>query len=159
MRRATPHVSPKEITPTSVVVVIRPKMTVANDEGAATSISIVPFQRSVVIVHPELKSASHHSAMNVGAMAAYAVRSCRPAWRKIIWKMIENIGAVKNGIRPSGYARKNRSWIRAPARNAFTSYLQPALADHLDVDLLEARQRRPDVGDAGVDEPPEDERR
>ena len=98
-----------ELDEESGIVVIRPKMTTANDDGAATSISIVPFQRSVVIVHPELKSASHHSAMNVGAIAAYAVRSCRPAWRKIIWKMIENIGAVKNGIKPSGYARKNRS--------------------------------------------------
>ena len=40
--------------------------------------------------------------MKTGAIAAYAVRSCRPACRKIIRKMIVNIGAVKNGISPSG---------------------------------------------------------
>ena len=59
----------------SNVVVIRPKMPAANYEGAATSISIVPFQRSVVIVQPELKRASHQRAMKTGAIAAYAVRS------------------------------------------------------------------------------------
>ena len=39
------------------------------EEGAATSISRVPFQRSVVIVQPELNSASHQSAMKTGAIA------------------------------------------------------------------------------------------
>jgi hypothetical protein len=70
MSRATSHASKKETVPTAVVAAIRPKITAPNEEGAATSISRVPFQRSTVIVQPELNSASHHSAMKTGAIAA-----------------------------------------------------------------------------------------
>src|SRR5947207_15441895 len=69
-RRATSHASPNETMPIIVVALILPSTTAANEDGAATSISIVPFQRSIVIVQPELKSASHQSAMKTGAIAA-----------------------------------------------------------------------------------------
>ena len=62
----------------------------------------MPFQRSTWIDHPALKSASHQSAMKTGATVAYAVRSARPACRKIIRKITVNTGAVKNGINESG---------------------------------------------------------
>ena len=68
--RATSHASKKETVPIAVVVAILPKITAPNEEGAATSISRVPFQRSIVIVQPELNSASHQSAMKTGAIAA-----------------------------------------------------------------------------------------
>jgi hypothetical protein len=68
--RATSHDSPNETTPSMIVTRMRPKMTTPKFDGAATSISSVPCQRSPLTIHPALKSTSHQSAMNTGAIAA-----------------------------------------------------------------------------------------